>query len=100
MDEGAAVAQTPTATAATAPPPTPTASASSGSEAAERPDRQTLLLSAARDYVQRLNPELTVHKIIYVRVLKSPAPYVLEVECETKDGYYFSLSISINQLLF
>ncbi len=58
----------------------------STSEVVDRPDRQTQLLNAARDYIQRLSPELSVYKIIYVRVLKSPAPYVLEVECETKAG--------------
>jgi hypothetical protein len=55
-------------------------------ESSERPDRQAQLLAAARDYIQRLNPDLSTHQIIYVRVLKSPAPYVLEVECATKDG--------------
>ncbi len=55
-------------------------------EGVERPDRQAQLLTAAREYVNKLNPDLSKHKILYARVLKSPAPYILEVECETKDG--------------
>jgi hypothetical protein len=57
-----------------------------GSDGVERPDRQAQLLAAARGYIDKLNPDLATNKILYVRVLKSPAPYVLEVECETKEG--------------
>jgi hypothetical protein len=62
-------------------------------EGAERPDRQAQLLAAAREYVDRLNPDLSQHKLLYARVLKSPAPYILEVECETRDGLVFFRNI-------
>ncbi len=57
-----------------------------GADGVERPDRQAQLLAAARGYVDKLSPDLAAHKILYVRVLKSPAPYVLEVECASKEG--------------
>ncbi len=69
-----------------------------GADGVERPDRQAQLLTAARDYVHKLNPELDCHKILYVRVLKSPAPYVLEVECENKDGLVFFSVLMIHLL--
>ncbi len=55
-------------------------------ERPERPDRQAQLLATVNAYIDKLNPNLSGHKILYVRVLKSPAPYVLEVECEDKTG--------------
>jgi hypothetical protein len=33
----------------------------------------------------RLDPELSVHKITYVRVVKAPKPSILEIECATVD---------------
>ena len=62
-----------------------TSGAEGTSEGTERPDRQKQLLTAARNYVNKLNPDLPSQKIVYVRVLKSPAPYILECECESKD---------------
>jgi hypothetical protein len=62
-----------------------TADGTPSTEGAERLDRQAQLLAAARSYVSKLSPDLACHKIVYVRVLKSPAPYILECECETKD---------------
>jgi hypothetical protein len=56
-------------------------------DSTERPDRQAQLLAAVNAYIEKLNPNLSSHKILYVRVLKSPAPYVLEVECENKAGF-------------
>jgi hypothetical protein len=64
-------------------------------EGAEKPDRQTQLLTAARDYVARLNPDLSKHKLLYARVLKSPAPYILEVECEKREGFVCLIIFSI-----
>ncbi len=60
-----------------------------GAERPERQDRQAQLLATVDAYIAKLNPNLSGHKILYVRVLKSPAPYVLEVECEDKAGYAF-----------
>jgi hypothetical protein len=63
--------------------------AEGATEGTERPDRQKQLLAAARGYVNKLSPDLPSQKIVYVRVLKSPAPFILECECETKDRWLF-----------
>ncbi len=52
----------------------------------DRDDRQAELLTAVKAFLLKLDPDLSQHKLTYVRVIKSPAPSVLEVECELVSG--------------
>ncbi len=50
-------------------------------------ERQLQLKQTASAILLKLDPELSVHKIAYVRVVKTPKPSILEVECESADRY-------------
>ncbi len=50
-------------------------------------ERQLQLKQTATKYVFKLDPALSAHTITYIRVVKTPKPSILEVECETVDGY-------------
>jgi hypothetical protein len=52
------------------------------SPSAERTDRQEGLLKAVRTVVSKLDASLPVDDIKYVKVVKGPAPSILEVECK------------------
>ncbi len=55
------------------------------SPSADRDERQIQLKKAVETLLIKLDPELSVHKIAYVRVVKSPKPSIVEVECSTVD---------------
>jgi hypothetical protein len=46
---------------------------------------QLQLKQVVTAFLTKLDPELASHKISYVRVIKTPKPSILEVECETVD---------------
>jgi hypothetical protein len=46
-------------------------------------ERQLQLKQVATGILNKLDPELSAHKLVYVRVVKTPRPSILEVECET-----------------
>jgi hypothetical protein len=48
-------------------------------------ERQLQLKKTAEVIIAKLDPALSVHKVVYVRVVKSPKPSILEVECESPD---------------
>ncbi len=48
-------------------------------------ERQVQLKEVVSKLLVKLDPELSSHKLVYVRVIKSPKPSILEVECETAD---------------
>ncbi len=48
-------------------------------------ERQVQLKEVVSKLLAKLDPELSGHKLVYVRVIKSPKPSILEVECETAD---------------
>jgi hypothetical protein len=48
-------------------------------------ERQLQLKKTAESIIAKLDPALSVHKLVYVRVIKTPKPSILEVECETPD---------------
>jgi hypothetical protein len=50
-------------------------------------DRQSKLLSLVRDMIAKLDPNLSQHALNYVRVIKGPAPSILEVECAEVTGW-------------
>jgi hypothetical protein len=49
-------------------------------------ERQAQLLSLVRDHIAKLDPGLSAHEISYVRVIRGPAPSILEVECALVAG--------------
>jgi hypothetical protein len=53
---------------------------------ADPTERQKQLLTLVRSYITKLDPELSQHEVSYVRVLKGPAPSILEVECAKVEG--------------
>jgi hypothetical protein len=55
------------------------------SPSADPDERQRQLKTTASAYIAKLDPALAIHKIVYVRVVKSPKPSILEIECETPD---------------
>ncbi len=48
-------------------------------------ERQLQLKQVVNAFLTKLDPDLASHKIAYVRVVKTPKPSILEVECETTD---------------
>jgi hypothetical protein len=48
-------------------------------------ERQIQLKQAVTALLLKLDPALAAHTISYVRVVKTPKPSILEVECETVD---------------
>jgi hypothetical protein len=49
-------------------------------------ERQAELLSLVRDHIAKLDQGLSTHEISYVRVIRGPAPSILEVECALVEG--------------
>jgi hypothetical protein len=45
-------------------------------------ERQLQLKQTAAGVLAKLDPALSAHKLVYVRVVKTPKPSILEVECE------------------
>ncbi len=60
------------------------------SPSADRDERQKQLKLLAESVILKLDPELAIHKINYVRVVKAPKPSILEVECATAERYPLS----------
>jgi hypothetical protein len=56
------------------------------SPSTDRIERQVQLKEVVQAVLLKLDPALSCHKITYVRVIKSPKPSILEVECETIDS--------------
>ncbi len=52
---------------------------------ADPAERQKNLKQTAEAILAKLDPALSVHKLVYVRVVKSPKPSILEIECESPD---------------
>jgi hypothetical protein len=48
-------------------------------------ERQVQLKEAVTTMLMKLDPALSSHKLVYVRVVKSPKPSILEIECESVD---------------
>jgi hypothetical protein len=55
------------------------------SPAADPAERQRQLKLTVSNILNKLDPALATHNISYVRVVKSPKPSILEVECENVD---------------
>ncbi len=53
------------------------------SPAADPAERQRQLKSTVVTVLSKLDPALATYNIAYVRVVKSPKPSILEVECDT-----------------
>jgi hypothetical protein len=52
----------------------------------ELAERQVQLKEVVTKLLVKLDPDLTDHKLAYVRVIKSPKPSILEIECKTIEG--------------
>jgi hypothetical protein len=50
-------------------------------------ERQIQLKQVAAAVLAKFDPALSVHKLVYVRVVKTPKPSILEVECESVERY-------------
>ena len=48
---------------------------------------QMRLLDTVKSFLAKSSPILSEHEIKYIRVLKGPAPSILEVECAEIKGY-------------
>jgi hypothetical protein len=48
---------------------------------------QMQLLDTVKSFLAKLSPTLSEHEIKYIRVVKGPAPSILEVECAEIKGY-------------
>ncbi len=55
------------------------------SPSADRDERQTQLKQVVHTLLMKLDPELAVHKLNYIRVIKGPKPSILEVECQSAE---------------
>jgi hypothetical protein len=53
----------------------------------DRDERQKQLLGLVKETITKLDPSLSKHEISYVRVIKGPAPSILEIECASVEGY-------------
>ncbi len=53
-------------------------------------ERQIQLKQVAAAVLAKLDPALSVHKLVYVRVVKTPKPSILEVECESVERYLYN----------
>jgi hypothetical protein len=51
----------------------------------DRDERQLQLKQVATAMLNKLDPALSAHKLVYVRVVKTPKPSILEVECENAE---------------
>jgi hypothetical protein len=50
-------------------------------------ERQLQLKQVASAFLNKLDPALAVHKLVYVRVVKTPRPSILEVEYESAERF-------------
>jgi hypothetical protein len=57
---------------------------------ADPAERQRNLKAAVTTVLNKLDPALATHPNNYVRVVKSPKPSVLEVECASVEGWVFT----------
>jgi len=48
-------------------------------------ERQLQLKQVVGSLLAKLAPALACHNLMYVRVIKTPKPSILEIECETAD---------------
>jgi hypothetical protein len=55
------------------------------SPASDPAERQVQLKGTVSAVLTKLDPSLAVHKLVYVRVVKTPKPSILEVECESAE---------------
>jgi hypothetical protein len=55
-------------------------------------ERQLQLKQVATAFLTKLDPALASHNIAYVRVVKTPKPSILEVECETVERFVSYIS--------
>jgi hypothetical protein len=55
----------------------------------DQAERQLQLKQVATAFLTKLDPNLTAHKLAYVRVIKTPRPSILEVECETVERFVY-----------
>jgi hypothetical protein len=53
-------------------------------------ERQLQLKQVATTFLTKLDPLLAQHKLVYVRVVKTPKPSILEIECETVERFVAS----------
>ncbi len=60
------------------------------SPAADPLERQHQLKLTVATILNKLDPALAAYTINYVRVVKSPKPSILEVECDTVERYFSS----------
>jgi hypothetical protein len=58
------------------------------SPSADYEARQLQLKKIVEEWVVKLDPALSIHKIVYVRVVKAPKPSIVEVECESVERYF------------
>jgi hypothetical protein len=49
-------------------------------------ERQVQLKEVVSKLLAKLDPDLAIYKLAYVRVIKSPKLSILEIECETVEG--------------
>jgi hypothetical protein len=68
------------------------------SPAADPLERQKQLKLAVTNTLTKLDPALASHNIVYVRVVKSPKPSILEVECENIERFARSSFLRTNKL--
>ncbi len=50
-------------------------------------ERHLQLKQVIAAFLTKLDPNLTSHNIAYVRVVKTPKPSILEVECESVERF-------------
>jgi hypothetical protein len=53
----------------------------------DQTERQLQLKQVALAFLTKLDPSLANHNLVYVRVVKTPKPSILEVECESVERY-------------
>jgi hypothetical protein len=62
-------------------------------------ERQLQLKQVASAFLAKLDPSRSVHKLMYVRVVKTPKPSILEVECETVERLFLMLHLPFKLIL-
>jgi hypothetical protein len=58
-------------------------------------ERQIQLKQVAAAVLAKLDPALSVHKLVYVCVMKTPKPSILEVECESVERYLYNETLNL-----
>ncbi len=62
----------------------------------DQAERQLQLKQVATAMLTKLDPSLSTYKLVYVRVVKTPKPSILEVECENVERYIFPSNICMS----